>query len=124
MIALDTSSLVAFLRGEAGHDVEAIDRALELHQAVLPPPVLTELLSTPQLDRTLSRLIRALPMLESDAGYWERAGLLRAKLIAKRLRARLADSLIAQSCIDHQVPLITRDADFRHFAKHAGLALV
>ncbi len=124
MIAVDTSSLVAFLRGETGRDVEAVDQALELQQAVLPPVVLTELISHPHLDRTVSRLIRALPVLDSDPGYWERAGHLRAKLIAKRLRARLADSLIAQSCIDHRVPLITRDRDIRHFAKHAGLALV
>jgi len=34
----------------------------------------------------------------------------------------LADTLIAQICIDHDVPLITRDKDFRHFAKH-GLRL-
>ena len=25
--------------------------------------------------------------------------------------------------IDHDLPLITRDADFRHFAKHCGLKL-
>jgi predicted nucleic acid-binding protein len=31
------------------------------------------------------------------------------------LKARIADTLIAQSCIDHDVPLITRDRDFRHF---------
>jgi len=124
MIAVDTSSLIAFLRGETGRDVDAVDQALEFHQAVLPPAVLTELLSDPHLDRTVSRLIRALPVLESDAGFWERTGRLRAKLIAKRLRARIADSLIAQSCIDHRVPLIARDGDFRHFARYAGLALL
>jgi len=31
--------------------------------------------------------------------------------------------LIAQACIDNDVALITRDADFRHFAKHCGLKL-
>jgi predicted nucleic acid-binding protein len=36
---------------------------------------------------------------------------------------RLADTLIAQSCIDHHVPLITRDVDFRHFAKLGMLVL-
>jgi predicted nucleic acid-binding protein len=44
-------------------------------------------------------------------------------LLARRLRARLADTLIAQSCIDNDVALITRDADFRHFAKYCGLRL-
>jgi predicted nucleic acid-binding protein len=35
----------------------------------------------------------------------------------------LPDTLIAQSCIDHDVALIARDEDFRHFAEHCGLRL-
>jgi predicted nucleic acid-binding protein len=59
-----------------------------------------------------------------EAGFWERAAATRATVLAKKLRARLADTLIAQSCIDHGVALVTRDSDFRHFARHAGLVLV
>ena len=51
MIALDTSSLVAYLDGSTGKDVLAVDLALEQHQAVLPPVVLCELLSAPRLPR-------------------------------------------------------------------------
>ena len=60
-MALDTSSLVAYVRGAAGADVEMVATALDHRQAVLPPVVLTE---------------------------------------------------------------ITRDADFRHFARIAGLVLL
>ncbi len=60
---------------------------------------------------------------EITKNYWQRAGINRSKLISKKLKARLADTLIAQSCIDHQVPLITRDTDFRHFVKYCGLSL-
>jgi predicted nucleic acid-binding protein len=35
----------------------------------------------------------------------------------------LADTLIAQSCIDHRLPLITADLDFRHF-KPLGLIVL
>jgi predicted nucleic acid-binding protein len=35
----------------------------------------------------------------------------------------LADSLIAQSCLDHDVELLTRDPDFATFADLAGLKL-
>ena len=124
MIAIDTSSLIAFLVGEAGSDVEAVDDVLRHEQAVLPPVVLTEILSHPKLDRRVSRLIESLPVLEVEAGYWERAAAIRALVLEKNLRARLADTLISQSCIDHRTPLITRDSDFRHFSKHAGLRLV
>ena len=124
MIALDTSSLIAFLGGERGRDVDAIDHALESGQAALAPVVLTEVLSFPRLDAQLSRLILGLPVLELHPGYWERAAATRAAVLARKLRARLADTLISQSCIDHQVPLITRDGDFAHFAQHAGLSLI
>jgi hypothetical protein len=39
-------------------------------------------------------------------------------------QARLGDALIAQSCIDGGIPLLTRDRDFRAFAEAADLDLV
>jgi predicted nucleic acid-binding protein len=123
MIAIDTSSWSAYFGGEEGHDVEAVDQALEHGDAVLPPVVLTELLSSPKLPSSAARILSALPMLELSEGYWERCGRLRARVLARGLRARLADTLIAGSCIDHGIPLVTRDADFRHFVKLGGLRL-
>ncbi|MGH7838336.1 MAG: PIN domain-containing protein [Candidatus Binataceae bacterium] len=123
MIALDTSSVIAFLSGKSGIDVGAVEAALKLRQGVFPPVVVTELLSNPAARGELAALIRAIPSLELLDGYWERAGELRAKLLRKGLKARLADTLIAQSCLDHEVALVTRDRDFRNFARHAGLRL-
>jgi predicted nucleic acid-binding protein len=37
--------------------------------------------------------------------------------------ARLGDALIAQTCTDAKVALITRDRDFRDFAQAASLLL-
>lgn len=124
MIALDTSSLIAFFNGDSGNDVLAVEMALEQHLAVLPPVVLSEILSDPHLSIEGSRLIRQVPLLELKERFWERVGLLRAKILAKNLKARLADTLIAQSCIDHHVALISRDKDFRHFVKTAGLKII
>ncbi len=124
MIAIDTSSFIAFLGDERGLDVEAVDAALEMQQAVLPPVVLTELLSNPTLDLRVGRWVRELPVLQIRPGFWERAAAIRSRLLSKRLKARLADTLISQSCIDHQTPLITRDADFRHFTAHTKLRLI
>lgn len=123
MIALDTSSTIAFLAGERGADVDAVDAALKLRQGVFPPVVVTELLSDPTTRGHLAALIRAIPSLEVLDGYWERAGELRARLLRRGLKARLADTLIAQSCLDHRVALVTRDRDFRNFARHAGLRI-
>ena len=123
MIALDTSSTIAFLSGERGNDVIAVEAALKFRNGVFPPVVVTELLSDPAVRSGIAALIRAVPRLEILDGYWERAGELRARLLHRGLKARLADTLIAQSCIDHKIPLVTRDRDFRNFATHAGLEL-
>jgi hypothetical protein len=124
VIALDTSSLIAYLEGDGGPDVEAIAAALEHHQAVLPPVVLSELLSDPHVPDEVRRLFLGLPLLGVVEGYWQRAGDLRSRMLVARRRARLADTLITQSCLDHDVPLITRDADYTAFARGAGLRLV
>ena len=109
MTALDTSSLVAYLAGERATDTDAADAAIAHRAAVLPPAVLTELLSVPDLDASLRATLLELPLLPVIDGYWERAGLLRGRIRARGFKARLADALIAQSCLDHHVGLITRE---------------
>ena len=49
MIAVDTSSLVAYLQGDPGGDVDVVDAALADKRLVLPPIVLAEILSDPRL---------------------------------------------------------------------------
>ncbi len=124
MIAADTSSWIAFLEGDSGQDVQLLDRALQDRQVVMVPVVLTEILSDASLPSHVVKTISDLPLLGVAPGYWHRAGALRAKVLATRRKARLGDALIAQSCIDQSIPLITRDRDFRAFAVAAKLNLV
>ena len=124
MISADTSTWIAFLQGERGDDTDLLDRALADKLVVMVPVVLTELLSDPKLDGSVGRTLAGLPLLEIQSGFWERAGRLRAVVLAKRRKARLGDALIAQACVDHQVPLLTRDRDFRAFAEAADLQIV
>lgn len=102
--------------------MDAVDDALAQSRALLPPVVLTELLSAPRLRPTDAATFVALPRVAVVDGYWERAGQLRASVLRRGHKARLADVLVAQVCIDSQLPLITRDDDFRHFVA-AGLRL-
>jgi predicted nucleic acid-binding protein len=88
------------------------------------PIVLTELSSDPMLSPKVAGMLSDIPMIEVEAGYWQRAGLLRAKVLSRRRKARLGDALIAQTCIDRGVTLLTRDKDFRAFADAARLSLV
>lgn len=124
MIAVDTSTWIGFLQGDGGEDVELLDRALQDRQVLMVPAVLTEVLSDPKLPSEVSKTLSELPLIDVEPGYWQRAGQVRAKVLAKRRKARLSDALIAQSCIDHGIPLLTRDRDFCAFAEAAGLDLV
>jgi hypothetical protein len=124
MIAADTSTWIAFFEGESGDDVRLLDKALGDRQVLMVPAVLTELLSDSQLPATVAESLKELPMMEIETGYWQRAGELRARVLAKGRKARLGDALIAQSCLDHGIALLTRDRDFRTFAGTAGLDLM
>lgn len=124
MIAADTSTWIAFFQGQEGEDVRLLDKALEDRQVVMVPIVLTELLSDPQLGQGVSETLLDLPLVEAEPGYWQRAGRLRAKVLARERKARLGDALIAQSCIDARLPFLTRDRDFRVFAEAGGLSLL
>jgi len=124
MIAADTSTWIAFLQGETANDTELLDQALQDRQLLMVPVVLTELLSDPKLSVDVAKTLCDLPAIEIGNEYWQRAGALRAKVLAKRRRARLGDALIAQSCMDGGISLLTRDRDFRAFAEAAGLKLI
>ena len=124
MIAADTSTWIAFFEGHSGADVELLAGALGDRQLVMAPAVLTELLSDPELPGSAARTLSDLPLIDIETGYWERAGRLRARVLAAKRKARLGDALIAQSCLDRDVSLLTRDKDFRAFVAEAGLKLL
>ncbi|WP_454063638.1 type II toxin-antitoxin system VapC family toxin [Candidatus Nitrospira salsa] len=124
MLCIDTSSLIAFLEGEDGNDVELIDQALGDQVAVFSPVTVTELLSEPELSAANRNTILGIPILPILDGFWGRAGILRAKVLKRGRKAKLADTLIAQSCLDHQATLVARDQDFQIFKTLAGLKLL
>ncbi len=124
MIAVDTSTLISYLKGEEGSDVDELDTCLASKIVTLPPLVLTEIISDPNLPTKIINNLLKIPLIETIPGFWERAGLTRAKIISKSLKCRVADAIIAQSCIDHDIALITRDKDFRHFEKYTKLKII
>jgi predicted nucleic acid-binding protein len=124
MIAVDTSTWIAFFQGVRGEETDLLDQALMDRQVLMVPVVLTELLSNPNLAPDASDSLSELPLADITPGYWQRAGTLRASVLAKRRKARLGDALIAQSCLDAKLALLTRDKDFQAFAEAAGLDLV
>jgi predicted nucleic acid-binding protein len=123
LIALDASAFARLLDGLHDRASDAARDALGSRVATLPPVVLTELLSNPNITTAASEYVASVPLLPLLDGYWGRAAILRADLLRHGFKAELPDCLIAQSCLDHDVPLITYDLDFRHFVR-AGLKLL
>ena len=123
MIAADTSSLINFLKNAGTPDAARVRAALQSNALRMPPPVKTEMLSGRVVGATAAELVNGVLMLPIIEGFWERAGDNRRLIISKGLKAKLADTLIAQCCIDADVPLIANDGDFRHFERWCGLKL-
>ena len=123
MIAADTSSMIAFLQDQEGRDTQAISDALQNDSLHLPPVVVTELLSDPKASGQVRQVIGQLPLLSLSEGFWLRAAQSRQTLLQRGYKARLGDALVAQACVDNDIPLISRDTDFRHFVNLCGLRL-
>jgi hypothetical protein len=124
MLCIDTSSLIAYLEGAPGPDVDLVNQAFSDEVGILSPVTVTEILSDPRLSPMVREAVLELPTFPITEGFWERAGLLRAKVIKKGRKARLADTLIAQCCLDHDATLVTRDEDFAIFKQVAGLKII
>jgi PIN domain nuclease of toxin-antitoxin system len=73
MMAVDSSSLVAYLQGEEGDDVVELDQALSSGISVIPPVVLTEIFSDPKLDDEVRALLLRLPILDIKEDFFVRA---------------------------------------------------
>jgi predicted nucleic acid-binding protein len=115
--------MARYLDGETGRDIDLLAEAVSEQTLVLSPPTITELMSHAVDRPLLAQLLSNAVVLPLTTGFWERAGLTRRKLRALGLKAKLADTLIAQCCIDADIPLIAHDPDFRHFATHCRLKL-
>ena len=117
MIAADTSSWIGYSKGVNSQGVKSLEAALEQGNLVIPPVVLVEILSGPSISREVEAFILMIPCLEISPGYWERAGRMRRAILKLGNKARLGDCLIAQSCIDREIALISEDRDFKLFTK-------
>jgi len=123
LIAADSSVVIDLFAGIATPQTAKLERYLQDGAAVLAPATLTELLSDPRGGRSSGDILRDMKLLALTDGYWERTGRLRAKVKQAGRKAALGDALIAQACIDSDVPLLTSDADFEAFAALGGLKL-
>ncbi len=122
MIAVDTSVWIDFSKGKENRQTELLQLSLLRSLVVIPYPVLYEILSWPKLDLHTAELFSRIPKADLTAGFWERAAVLRKRILQRKFKAKSIDILIAQCCLDHQIPLLTTDNDFKVIEKE-GLEL-
>lgn len=123
MIAADSSTFIDMFRGRETAETRLLADVLRRKTFRLAPPVEAELLSFPGDQGDLMPLLARLKRLPITDGFWERVGSNRRLLLGRGVKAKLADALIAQCCIDSDAELIATDTDFRHFATWCGLKL-
>lgn len=123
MIAADSSVIIPWLKGESCIEVEHLNRLIDVRDVCLAMATVTEILSSANVGEPEEALLEAAITLPVLPGYWQRAGALRAGVRQRGRRAPFADALVAQACIDADVPLLARDTDFKPFAAFGGLRL-
>ena len=90
----------------------------------MSPIVLAELVSDPLIDPVAEEVILKFPLIQIGAGFWYRAAKLRSSFLMREYRPKLANTLIAQLCLDGDIPLLTRDRHFDMFVRHAHLRVL
>lgn len=124
MIVADSSVLIPWAEGNPTDKTRLLRFHIGQETLRVAPVSITELLSTRDLRPEVRLVAQNFDLLELQDGYCARAGLLRGRCLAAGRRARLADALIAQACLDADLPLLTSDADFAVFQLIGGLKLV
>jgi predicted nucleic acid-binding protein len=123
-VIADTSVWIDHFLGKPGADLELFRSALNEGRVVMSPTVLSELLSSTAMPPEVERALSEMPFATPAPDFWKDAGKLRRTLAKQGVNASLADCLVAQSCLEHRLPLLTRDQGIKKFAAKAGLALL
>lgn len=124
MICFDTCVWIAYFAGEKARDTELLDYHLKIHAVMMHPVVIAELFSDEQMPEDIKGNLLSLPEIKLLDGFWARVGRLRAQMRGAKMTPKLADTMIAQGCIESNTPLVTRDHGFQRFQKFTALHLV
>jgi predicted nucleic acid-binding protein len=119
----DTSEWIEYL---AMRPAAAFRQWLESGSIIVPVVVLTELTCgarSREEQFVIEDLLADLPMHECSFHHAARAGALRRTLRAEGISVSALDALVAQSALDCDAPLLTRDAVFWKIAAHTKLRI-
>lgn len=119
----DTSVLIDRVNGRG---VRALDEAIANELLIVPPLVISELVSgATRGDETIAvaELIRSLRIHKTDLRHWIAVGDLRRDLAARGVNLTIPDAHVAQCAIDLDATLLTRDKVFELVSNYVPLRL-
>lgn len=123
-LCLDTNSLIDYLKGrEPG--ASAVERAVKAYNCCVTSISVYELLfgvARAQREIGEQALLGMMTILSLDEAVAKRAAHLHAELIRKNQDIGIKDVLIAATCLEHDVPILT--ANERHFSRVSGLVVI
>ena len=123
-LIVDASSWIDFFHGL---DLPPLEAALERGTVVLPPVVVSELVSgarTPRDLALLTELLIDLPVHPTPLEHWIRVGELRKFLRDRRLSVSTPDAHVAQCALDRGAWLLSGDRVFPSIATFVPLQLI
>ena len=122
-VVVDTSAWIHFFNGS---DADNVAEALEHGAAVLPPIVVSELITgatTQKQRQAVGELLQDAPIHATPLEPWIRVGDLRRTLAQKGLAVTIPDAHVAQCALDLDAVLLSSDGVFSSIAKHVRLRL-
>ena len=123
MIVADTNVWIGFFNQTLAQNTLLFREAIQNQAVAMPTPILHELLCFPELNDLDRIYFSRFQTFNPSEQTWLRAGEMRRKILHKKLKCRAIDALIAQTCIENGLPLLTLDNDFKKFSNF-GLKLL
>lgn len=126
MILVDSSVWIDYFNGRSSPETDFLDEILGVRPIATGDLILTEVLQGFRNDKDYSTARRLL----TELAIFELLGTKMAvksadnyrKLRKKRVTVRkTADVIIASFCLEHDLPLLFSDKDFKPFEEHFGL---
>ena len=126
MILVDTSVWVDYFNGQASKHTEALDRALDEGLVLLGDVIYLEILQGFRSDKDFHQAKTALSTLDRVDLFGTDTVLKCANNYRKLRKSgitirRTTDVIIATYCIEHKIPLLFQDRDFKPFAEKLNL---
>ena len=126
MILVDSSVWIDYFSGNDTRQAETLDKTLGVRAVAVGDLILTEVLQGFRIDQDYKKAKELL----GELTVFEMLGKEMAIKSAENFRAlrkkgitirKTADVIIASFCIEHSLPLLFSDKDFKPFVTHLGL---